>query len=758
MIRNIPLGKLVLSKRNVRRQSDQAADLQLKADIEARGLLQNLVVCPARKPRGRFTVEAGGRRLAALKALAREGKLTPAHEVCCLVLDGGPAAAQEAGLAENFQRLAMNPADECLAFGQLIAQGADVEGVARRFGLTIRFVEGRLRLSALAPAVFEALGAGEITLDVAKAYAATPDRERQAWVFEQLRGSYAAGNADSIRRMMTQATASGTDPRALLVGEDAYVAAGGRIERDLFSDETGARWLDLPLLERLATERMELLASEKAAEIGLAWVRPTLESWVGYPSTSGLERVVPELEPLSDVESERIEAAHGEIEALIATIEDEGSDESARLHAEEKAEALEREIAALRDKPPVIDEALRPVLGAFLLLGEDGVPRLDALFYREPVPETDDRAGAGGDEDDDDDDGAGAADRRDTSSSPHEKVEERPQALPRALVDELAIQRRDVLAVHVAADPVLALDLATFLMIDREVAYSSERSGSSLVALAPSDPVFGFRTPDALATVARAKAVDALDRSWAEGSTRADRFDAFRCLSAEARAAWLGHAVARTLEASANTNGDRSCAFHEHLGQLLGIDVAAWWRPTGANFFDRVPKTVTLSALEAIGGAAFAGRYGGFKKAELAASAERIFAGEFIAEVDVKARALAWLPEPMRFASAPDIAAVDTDETPPWEETPAEPLGDEVEVAQDLAGTSDGSEADVADAHATGREEADIGQGGEVGVSAAAEGVPLASGLSGDGEPQEREGGEEPVAEEQAEEAVSEAA
>jgi hypothetical protein len=81
----------------------------------------------------------------------------------------------------------MNPADECLAFGQLIEQGADVEGIARRFGLTVRFVEGRLRLSALAPSVFDALGDGEITLDVAKAYAATPDRERQAWVFEQLR-------------------------------------------------------------------------------------------------------------------------------------------------------------------------------------------------------------------------------------------------------------------------------------------------------------------------------------------------------------------------------------------------------------------------------------------------------------------------------------------------------------------------------------------------------------------------------------------
>ena len=116
MIRTIPLNKLMPSPRNVRRTTDEQADLQLKADIEARGLLQNLVVAPAKKPKGRFTVEGGGRRYRALASLADEGKLGTDHEVCCLVIDSGPAAAQEAGLAENFQRLAMNPADECLAF------------------------------------------------------------------------------------------------------------------------------------------------------------------------------------------------------------------------------------------------------------------------------------------------------------------------------------------------------------------------------------------------------------------------------------------------------------------------------------------------------------------------------------------------------------------------------------------------------------------------------------------------------------------
>jgi ParB family transcriptional regulator, chromosome partitioning protein len=101
MIRTIPLSNLIPSPRNVRRTSDEQADLQLKADIEARGLLQNLVVAPAKKPKGRFTVEAGGRRFAALVSLAEEGKLQADHEVCCLVVQGDPAAAQEAGLAEN---------------------------------------------------------------------------------------------------------------------------------------------------------------------------------------------------------------------------------------------------------------------------------------------------------------------------------------------------------------------------------------------------------------------------------------------------------------------------------------------------------------------------------------------------------------------------------------------------------------------------------------------------------------------------------
>jgi ParB family chromosome partitioning protein len=661
MIRTIPLNKLMPSPQNVRRASDEQADLQLKADIQARGLLQNLVVAPARRPKGRFTVEAGGRRFRALASLAAEGKLPADHEVCCLVVDGGPAAAQEAGLAENFQRLAMNAADECLAFQQLIEQGADVEGVARRFGLTVRFVEGRLRLATLAPVVFEALGAGEITLDVAKAYAATAEQERQAFVFEQVGRSYMASHPDSIRRMMTQATVSAADRRARFVGEGAYVAAGGRIERDLFSDEDNARWLDIALLERLATEKMEALAAETAASSALAFVRPTLESWAGYDVTRGLQRVQLDAPPLTEEEGAEVEALEAESEELVARIEDEETDEEARVAAEARIREIGARIELLTDKPPLIPEDLKPRIGAVLVLDELGQPRLDTTYYVEPADEPEEtgsnvtpRSG----------DGAGQP------SVPPAEPAGKPASLSQALADELAIQRRDILAVHVAADPALALDLAIFLMVDRGSGYCSEKSGSSLSALSPTDPVIGFKTPDAPATRAREEASDALDRSWTEAGTRGGRFDAFRALPHEARAAWLAHAVARTLEASLNLPGGRVCLFHDHLGSLLGIDVAKWWRPTGANYFDRVPKAMILEALEKIGGPAFASRYAKTKKAELSQSAERIFAGDFIGEIEVKERALAWVPEAMLFAPAPDVDCAE--ETPPWEDEPTE--------------------------------------------------------------------------------------
>jgi ParB family chromosome partitioning protein len=228
-------------------------------------------------------------------------------------------------------------------------------------------------------------------------------------------------------------------------------------------------------------------------------------------------------------------------------------------------------------------------------------------------------------------------------------------ALSQRLLDELAMQRRDILAIHLANDPALALDFLVFTLADADGHDWRAKKATTLAGPVATGPVTGFEAKDAPASAALAEFAGALDQGWRAAATDVERFEAFRALPEDARSAWLGHVVARTLVASLACAGERSAPLHEALGRLLEIETAHWWRPTGANFFDRVPKAKTIEALDAAGGPELASRYAASKKAELASAAERIFAGNFIGEAGTKERALAWVPEIMRFARDPEL-------------------------------------------------------------------------------------------------------
>lgn len=632
MIKSIPLNKLIQSPRNVRRHSAAAADGELKASVAEYGILQNLVVRAA--PRGKFEVEAGERRRRALLALVEDKVVDKDHEVTCLVL--GADTLIGASLAENFHRLAMNPADEAQAFASLIADGASAEEVARRFGLTVRFVEGRLRLSALAPVVFEALASGAITLDLAKAFGATSDQEIQARVFEQVSSAYYAPTADSIRRMVLTGTVKGSDPRAKLIGRGAYVAAGGRIERELFDDDDSESWADVALLETLATAKMEEQAATLAAEQGLAWVKPTLEPYASHNLIEGLVRLPAEPAPLTEAELARLDELDASYDAHAAIVEDEDSAEEAVAAAEATIEAIERECQDIRNRQPVLAPDLKAEAGMILILARDGTPVLQPAFYGERQVEEI------GDDEIDVVSADGSGKRR--------------AAMSKRLVDELAMQRRDVLALHVASDPGLALDLMVFTLADRDW---SGRPATTLRGGAPGGPIIGFEAKDAPATASLVELRSGLDESWRAGADMSARFDLFRALDDDARASWLGFVMAQTLEASLNLAGERHIAFHDHLGAIIDIDMAQWWRPTAANFFDRVSKQVILDALTDVGGTDLSARFASVKKGDLAMSAERVFAGTYITEVEVRERALAWVPSVMRFVDAEPDPSLD---------------------------------------------------------------------------------------------------
>ena len=99
---SIPLNKLVAWSGNVRKTAGADTALaELAASIAAHGLINPLTVRPAKGET--FEVGAGGRRLAALQLLLKQGKIPADYPVRCEVRskDGN---FLEISLAENFIR------------------------------------------------------------------------------------------------------------------------------------------------------------------------------------------------------------------------------------------------------------------------------------------------------------------------------------------------------------------------------------------------------------------------------------------------------------------------------------------------------------------------------------------------------------------------------------------------------------------------------------------------------------------------------
>ena len=635
MIQSVKVKNLTLSKNNVRKSNRDAGIDTLAANIAAQGLLQNLIVTPLKKV-GTFTVKAGGRRLRALQLLIQQGTLPADHTVPVLVLSDDDNAI-EASLAENFQRVPMNPADECTAFNFLINKGMTAEDVAKRQGVTTRFVEQRVRLAELAPPVFEALAAGEITLGVAQAYAVTTDVDRQTRVFAQMETSYYGDNPDNIRRAILNGTVKANDAKARFVGREAYVAAGGRIEGDLFATEGDENWIDVDLIETLAASKLEAAAAELARDQGLAFVTPIAAMHVPYDLERQLHEYHAPARALTEDETARVEVLSAENDALIDQLEQELPDGSAEAEAANaRIEAIERELQTIEDARHEIDPALKAQIGTFVYIGGDGEPRVHTrLFSEKPVVDPNappkESGGATGDSD------AGDA--------------EQGPKLSATLIDELSTQRRQILAAHVASDPAMALDLTIFLMAQNVVFEQAHiPNHSTLKSSAAGFPIFGFRDEGSMASQTIDDQRQRLDTSWAGLPTMTARFDAFRALDDEARGAWVAYSIARTLEPTLNVaEGYRSNGFHDHLGRLLDIQVENWWRPTAENFFGRVKKTVMLDALEEIGGPILRGRYKDAKKGDLAGTCASLCNGQGIVEAEIREKATAWLPEAMRF-------------------------------------------------------------------------------------------------------------
>jgi ParB family chromosome partitioning protein len=267
-LQSIPLNKLVLSDRNVRKTGAEEAIDDLVASIAAHGLLQSLVVQPVK--RGKYAVIAGGRRLRALKLLAERGTIEQAFDVPCSVISIDDVA-EELSLAENLIRAPMHPADQFEAFRAVIDQGKTIADVAARFNVSECLVERRLKLGRLSPVILQAYRDETLDLEDAQAFALSDNHAEQERVFAGLSAADQL-HPRRIRAALTEGEVPSSDKRVRFIGEQAYVAAGGTIRRDLFDDEDRYYVHDERLLETLVAARLSEMAQAVKAE-GWQWVQ-----------------------------------------------------------------------------------------------------------------------------------------------------------------------------------------------------------------------------------------------------------------------------------------------------------------------------------------------------------------------------------------------------------------------------------------------------------------------------------------------------
>lgn len=696
MIQTIKLAKLRLSPINVRTAPDEQLQIEpMAASIEAKGVLQNLLVTPAKKPRGTYEVFDGGRRWRALRLLAERGTISEADfDVPVMVLTGDDAELSETSTATNFHQLKMTPAEECRAFQHFIGSTVDLDAVAKRFGVTRRFVEGRLRLASLSAPIFDALSKGEITLDIAKAYASTESHDKQLLVWKSYQNGHVT--ADTIRRVIANDTLKASDPIAILVGEERYRAAGGKVDGDLFSDGND-RWNNPEIAHRLAGDMMEAEARRIGEETGLAWIRPIASNYA-QNAAHGLYRAILQPPALTDEQSARLTEIEARRSQLEIEMQDETISQEAYKALDQEDDRLIAEVHAIEHRAPVLPDELRPHVGAFLLLTPQGEMRLDSEFYSEQeliIEEPEALDDAEDDEIGEPDEGRAGRFRIGVKDAP--EPTRRPEAvgpggkpLSNRLYDELAIQRRDILASCLLAQPALALDYALFVMIDARVFAGGGSTdeivqyGTTICADAPQDPV-STDLPGSRARSYLAEAHDGLDAGWCDHDHEIDRFEGFRALDDDSKAQWLAYIVAMSIEAKPRGAGGQ-VVIHNRLASILEIDVASWWRPTAENFFDRVNKGSILSLLHDVGGGALTARHATLKKTEISESCEKLFAGAAIVEPETKEAVLAWVPDAMRFGAAEPCPTdrrgedPDTLEMPIGGEAEGEPMADDTVI------------------------------------------------------------------------------
>ncbi len=610
----VPLSWLVLrhTGRNVRKTPRMSIP-ELAASIQRVGLLQNLIVIPAADGE-HYEVVAGGRRLAALKLLAKKHRIAKDWQVPCLQVADG--TARTASLTENVQREAMHPADQFEAFAALVAEGRPIEDIAADFSVTPLVVQRRLKLANVSPRLMADYRADALSLDQLMALSITDDHAAQESAFYD--SPTWQRNPSNLRERLTEQEIGASHPLVRFVGLDAYEAAGGGIRRDLFAEgDAGVYVGNIALLDTLVREKLDSHAAAVRAE-GWAWV--DVSPAVTYPDMHSFQRAPREARAPNKREALRIEKLQEKMRAI-----GEAVDVAMDADDEDKAEALQEEGEVLGQQLQALEDGLldyapnvRGAAGAIVTIDRNG----EAVIHRGLLREAEAKAlrtleklrqgFADGKGEAEDEEGEGA------DEAPQAAVSDR-------LAQRLSAHRTAALQIEVARHPHVALAALVHGMVQNVLQGCHYGHDLPLgVRLTVQDRLDGMAPdwPESSAAVALRGVQQAWGEMLPEDST--ELFAALLAMEQGELVQLLAVCVASTVDVVTPRATQRQPG--EELVQAVGLDMAAWWKPTAEGYFRHVPKAAILQAVGEFAPESV-NRLAKLKKAGIASEAERLAEG-----------------------------------------------------------------------------------------------------------------------------------
>ncbi len=262
----VPLGTLILSPLNARPRDLKAEDVDdLIPSIRALGLANPLTVHVLKKPKGKHGVVAGQRRWRALLELASDPAIDAAA-IPVMIAEGTDAELRELSIHENEQREEMDEVELLLSMKALRKADPKLtdEQVAVNLGVDTVDVRRIMKIANLHADILNAYRQDHMSGEMARAYAASDDQDEQLRAFKHIAGlnSYDR-TVHAVRRFYGFGVGYDVETQLEIVGSEVFMAAGGKIEEDLFS--TARRVIGVEQLAELFREKARTMVAEYQA-------------------------------------------------------------------------------------------------------------------------------------------------------------------------------------------------------------------------------------------------------------------------------------------------------------------------------------------------------------------------------------------------------------------------------------------------------------------------------------------------------------